>query len=206
MAKRTGKFIGLRLLPAISWLVVAGWGCAALPPCESAGDAVAADAAVLREVFPGLFPPELVIAVSDRVERPTVYGESEPPENYAGPDPAGVLLTGIYFPPGYGWPADRDISQRQWLFHEAIHLASRRNGICTAFVDQAFPDDNDPLVRWIARDPYHAAIAREEAFINLATMADPCRTDAQRAAVRDFYAAIGAGDQTTAAIATVLQA
>ena len=188
--------------------------CCCLPACSHTGMEIAGieqpaseidrAATELRAAFPGLFPADIVIAETARVQRRAVYGDPDPPEGFAGPDPEGVLPTGIYFPPGCRWPDDADISLRQWLFHESFHLVNRRTRAFAPFIDRAFPDESDPIVQWIRRDPYHATFAREEAFINLMTMADPARTAAQQAAVRDFYDEIGARQLDLAAIRTML--
>lgn len=185
-----------------------------LPACSHTGpeiagsgrtvDVLAPAVAELRVAFPGLFPADILIAETEKVPSRTVFGDPEPPEGFAGPDPSGQLPAGIYFPPDYRWPDDADISLRQWLLHECFHLVNRRTRAFVPFIDRAFPDESDPLVQWIRRDPYHATFAREEAFINLVTMADPARTPAQKAAVRDFYDHIGARQLDLAAIRTRL--
>ncbi|HOO76829.1 MAG TPA: hypothetical protein PK636_01260 [bacterium] len=147
---------------------------------------------LLRELFPGHFLPDIPVLRTDLVDRPTVYGEPDPPEGFAGPDPSGRLPSGIYLPPRDPEFFTTDISLEQWVFHEMFHLRNRRTGEYDRFIVQAFPDENDPLVQWMLRDPYHRALAREEAFINLITFADPARTDRQRKAVREWFDYIGA--------------
>ncbi len=74
-----------------------------------------------------------------------------------------------------------------------------------AFIDQAFPDELDPLVQWLKQDPYHRTFAREEAFINLITFADPTRTRSQREAVRAWYDYVGAAGKTLEQVRHILQ-
>jgi hypothetical protein len=146
----------------------------------------------MRVAFPKLFLSDVTIAEADDVERPMVFGEPDPPEGFAGPDPTGRHPLGIYLPAGRPWPASNDISREQWILHEMFHLNNRRTKAFDRFIDAAFPDESDPLVQWMLKDPYHRSFAREEAFINLVTFADPARTRAQKKAVADWYAAIGA--------------
>ena len=85
-----------------------------------------------------------------------------------------------------------------------FHLHNRRTGEYQPYVDKAFPDDNDPLLQWIKKDPYHATFAPEEAFINLITFADPPRTEAQRDAVREWFNSVGAKDKSLEEIKQIL--
>jgi len=147
----------------------------------------------LRSSFPRLFLEDARIAEADDLARPTVFGEPDPPEGFAGPDPTGTHPLGIYIPPGSENYFEGDISIEQWIFHEMFHLHNRRTHEYDVFIHQAFPDDGDPLVERIKKDPYHRTFAREEAFINLITFADEPRTPGQAIAVRDWFDSIGAG-------------
>lgn len=141
---------------------------------------------------PGHFLPDVLIAVTNDIRKPVAYGEPDPPEGFAGPDPAGRHAPGIYFPRlDQAW-FPGDISNEQWMFHEMFHLHNRRLHDYDAYVLQAFPDESDPLVKWMKRSRYHRTFAREEAFINLVTFADRPRTPEQAAAVRAWYDHAGA--------------
>ena len=159
----------------------------------------------LRTAFPGLFLPDATIQERDDIVKPTVFGEPDPPEGFAGPDPTGHLPFGIYVPVARDGMFDTDISMEQWILHEMFHLANQRARTFNAYIDRAFPTDDDPLVRWLMEDPYHRTFAREEAFLNLATFADPPRTDAQASAVRGWFDAIGAEALTIDEIRSVLR-
>ncbi|MDO8735144.1 MAG: hypothetical protein Q7K21_08315 [Elusimicrobiota bacterium] len=148
----------------------------------------------LKAAFPEHFLKDVAISLSKDIERSTVFGEPNPPEGFAGPDPAGKHRLGIYVPYNYEkWNVfSSDISLEQWIFHEMFHLHNRRTGKYNKFIAEAFPDDNDPLVQWMKKDRYHRTFAKEEAFINLITFADPVRTKNQNEAVRKFFDVTGA--------------
>jgi hypothetical protein len=150
----------------------------------------------LRRCFPRHFLPDVAIVVTSDLERPTVFGEPDPPEGFAGPDPTGRRPLGIYLPSVDKDWFPGDISNEQWVFHEMFHLHNRRIHDYEPFIQKAFPDDSDPLVQWIRRDRFHRTFAREEAFINLITFADPARTPAQREAVRQWFDYIGAAGRS----------
>ena len=158
----------------------------------------------LEKAFPKHFLEDAIIAEADDIERPMVVGEPDPPEGFAGPDPTGKYPLGIYVPANKGDFFKDDISMEQWIFHEMFHLRNRRTKEYEPFIDKAFPDDNDPLVQWLMKDPYHRTFAREEAFINLITFADPARTDSQKEAVRIWFDYVGAQDKSTEEIIQVL--
>lgn len=158
----------------------------------------------LISAFPGHFLEDATIALSDDVDRPTVFGKPDPPEGFAGPDPTGKHSFGIYVPVNWDDYFKHDISIEQWLSHEMFHLHNRRTGEYQSYVDKAFPDENDPLVQWIKKDPYHRTFAREEAFINLITFADPPSTDSQREAVREWFNYVGAKDTSLEEIKKIL--
>ena len=160
---------------------------------------------LLRQAFPDYFLPGATVKVVDDLKRPTVYGEPHPPEGFAGPDPAGRYPYGIYIPRGAAGYFKGDISIEQWIIHEMFHLRNRRSHEFDRFIKKAFPDENDPLVRWLKKDPYHRTFAPEEAFINLITFADPARTRAQKEAVREWYDYIGARGRSLAEIRKVLR-
>ncbi|HDL65047.1 MAG TPA: hypothetical protein ENH12_06630 [Proteobacteria bacterium] len=98
-----------------------------------------------------------------------------------------------------------DISIEQWIIHEMFHLRNRRDHEYDRFITLAFPDESDPLVQWIKKDPYHSTFAPEEAFINLITFADPARTDAQKKVVRQWYDQIGAQERSLEEIRGILR-
>ncbi len=148
--------------------------------------------AALKGAFPDLFLPDVVIQERDDVAKPTVYGEPDPPEGFAGPDPQGHLPLGIYVPSARAGMFETDISLEQWVLHEMFHLSNRRTGQYDSYIDAAFPTDDDPLIQWLMADPYHRTFAREEAFTNLIMFADPTRTERQRSAVRTGTDVIGA--------------
>lgn len=153
-------------------------------------------ASKLKTAFPKHFLGDAAIAQCDDISRPMVFGEPDPPEGFAGPDPTGKHLYGIYVPVNRDDFFKDDISLEQWIFHEMFHLHNRRTGEYDPYIAKAFPDDNDPLVQWLMKDPYHRTFAREEAFINLITFADPARTEAQKEAVREWFDYIGAKDKS----------
>lgn len=158
----------------------------------------------LKNAFPKHFLEDAVIAEVSDIERPMVFGEPDPPEGFAGPDPTGKYAFGIYVPvDGHDYFKD-DISIEQWIFHEMFHLRNRRVGEYKSFINKAFPDESDPLVQWIKKDPYHQTFAREEAFINLITFADPARTEPQKEAVREWFNYIGAEQKSLEEIMQVL--
>jgi hypothetical protein len=150
----------------------------------------------LKREFPNYFLSDAAIRVVADLESPTVFGEPNPPEGFAGPDPTGEYPFGIYIPRGAENYFKGDISIEQWIIHEMFHLRNRRTHEFDRFITRAFPDENDPLVQWIKKDPYHRTFAREEAFINLITFADPTRTKAQKKAVREWYDYIGARERS----------
>lgn len=160
--------------------------------------------AKLKTAFPKHFLGDAIIAKSSDITRPMVFGEPEPPEGFAGPDPTGKHKFGIYVPiKGEDFFKD-DISLEQWIFHEMFHLHNRRSKDYDPFIEKAFPDDNDPLVQWLKKDPYHKTFAREEAFINLISFADSARTDSQKEAVREWFDYIGAKDKSIEEIKSIL--
>jgi hypothetical protein len=159
----------------------------------------------LQKFFPDYFLPDAAIRVVDDLKRPTVFGEPDPPEGFAGPDPTGRHPFGIYIPRGADNYFAGDISIEQWIIHEMFHLRNRRAHEYDRFITLAFPDENDPLVQWIKKDPYHRTFAREEAFINLITFADPARTGAQKQAVREWYDQIGAKGRLLEEIRKILR-
>ena len=164
------------------------------------------DVRKLKVAFSYFFLEDFVIEISRDVERLMVYGEPNPPEGFAGPDPTGKYKQGIYVPYNYEEieTFSKDISLKQWIFHEMFHLHNRRTGEYNKFIDKAFPDENDPLVQWIKKDPYHRTFAREEAFINLITFADPARTKAQKESVRHFFNSIGSENLSIVEIKDIL--
>jgi len=158
----------------------------------------------LKNAFPKHFLADAVIAESDDIERPMVFGEPNPPEGFAGPDPTGKRSFGIYVPEKRDDLFKDDISLEQWILHEMFHLHNQRLKDYEPYIDKAFPDDNDPLIQWLMKDPYHRTFAREEAFINLISFADPARTAAQKEAVRTWFDYIGAEDKSIEEIRKVL--
>jgi len=158
----------------------------------------------LSSAFPEHFLEDATIALSNDVARPTAFGEPNPPEGFAGPDSTGKHSFGIYVPVDSDDYFKHDISMEQWLFHEMFHLYNRRTKKYQPYIDKAFPDENDRLVQWIKKDPYHATFAREEAFINLITFADPPRTEAQREAAREWFNYVGAKDKSLEEIKHIL--
>jgi len=158
----------------------------------------------LKTAFPKHFLGDAIIAESNDIERPMVFGEPEPPEGFAGPDPTGKHKFGIYVPVDRDKYFKEDISLEQWIFHEMFHLHNRRIKDYESFIDKAFPDENDPLVQWIKKDLYHQTFAREEAFINLITFADPSRTESQKEAIREWFDYIGAKDKSIEEIKSIL--
>ena len=162
--------------------------------------------AALKGAFPDLFLSDVVIQERDDLAKPTVFGEPDPPEGFAGPDPEGRLPLGIYVPSARDGMFDTDISLRQWIVHEMFHLHNRRGRQYDVYIERAFPTDDDPLVQWLMEDPYHRTFAREEAFMNLITFADPARTEAQRSAIREWYDAVGASTLSLDQVRAVLRA
>lgn len=158
----------------------------------------------LKNAFPKHFLEGVLIVQSEDIERPTVFGEPNPPEGFAGPDPSGKHPFGIYVPVNEEKFFKEDISMEQWIFHEMFHLHNRRTKEYQPFIDKAFPDENDRLVQWIKNDPYHRTFAREEAFINLITFADPSRTEVQKEAVREWFDYVGAEDKSLEEIKSIL--
>jgi len=158
----------------------------------------------LKKAFPKHFLKDATIAQSKDIERPMVFGEPNPPEGFAGPDATGKHSFGIYVPVNRKEHFKEDISMEQWIFHEMFHLHNRRNKEYEPFINKAFPDENDPLVKWLKKDPYHRTFAREEAFINLITFADPPRTKEQKEAVREWFNFIGAEDKSLEEIKEIL--
>ena len=171
-----------------------------LPPSE-----FEQSVAELKSAFPLLFLADAAIQERDDIVKPTVWGEPDPPEGFAGPDPDGRLPFGIYVPASRDGTFATDISMEQWILHEMFHLANRRAHAYDTHIDEAFPTDDDPLVQWLMEDPYHRTFAREEAFLNLVTFADPTRTDGQRHAVRAWYDAIGGSALSIDEIRNVLR-
>jgi hypothetical protein len=158
----------------------------------------------LRTAFPKHFLEDAVIAQSDDIKRPVAFGEPDPPEGFAGPDPSGKHPFGIFVPISRDKYFKDDISLEQWILHEMFHLHNRRTKEYDPYINKAFPDENDPLVQWLKKDPYHRTFAREEAFINLVSFADPARTDAQKEAVREWFDYIGAKDKSIEEIRQIL--
>lgn len=150
----------------------------------------------LKSLCPVHFLPDVVIIVTNDVKRPEVFGEPNPPEGFAGPDKTGQHPTGIYLPSVSKEWFQGDISNEQWVFHEMFHLHNRRLHDYDPFITKAFPDETDPLVKWIKRSRYHRTFAREEAFINLVSFADPARTEPQKEAVREWYNYVGATNRS----------
>ena len=160
----------------------------------------------LRTMCPRHFLPDVQITVARDLKKPMAFGEPDPPEGFAGPDPTGRHALGIYFPrldkawfPG-------DISNEQWMFHEMFHLHNRRLHDYDPFILRAFPDETDPLVKWMKRSRYHRTFAREEAFINLVTFADPPHTPAQWEVLRAWYDSTGANRYSFAELRQALNA
>ena len=159
----------------------------------------------LKVLCPVHFLPDIVIGVTNDLRRPTSFGEPNPPEGFAGPDATGRHATGIYLPRTDNEWFKGDISNLQWVFHEMFHLHNRRLHDYDVFILQAFPDETDPLVQSMKRSRYHRTFAREEAFINLITFADPARTEAQQQAVRDWYDYVGATNRSLEEIRKAMQ-
>ena len=133
-----------------------------------------------------------------------VFGEPNPPEGFAGPDQSKKHSFGIYVPANSDGYFKEDISMEQWVFHEMFHLYNRRTKEYQPFIDKAFPNENDALVQWIQKDPYHRTFAREEAFINLITFADPAKTEPQKEAVREWFNYVGAESKSLQKIKGIL--
>jgi hypothetical protein len=192
---------------AMACLLTSGTGCASTRKQQAmtAQDDLSQMVAPLKRAFPRHFLDDATIAVSADFERPIVFGEPNPPEGFAGPDPTGKHPFGIYVPPNGERYFREDISMQQWILHEMFHLHNRRTREYEPFIDQAFPDELDPLVQWLKQDPYHRTFAREEAFINLITFADPARTVSQQEAVRAWYDCVGAAGKTLEEVKYILQ-
>ena len=158
----------------------------------------------LKKTFPKHFLEDAVIAKSNQIDRPMVFGEPNPPEGFAGPDQSDKHSFGIYVPANSDGYFKEDISMEQWVFHEMFHLYNRRTKEYQPFIDKAFPDENDALVQWIQKDPYHRTFAREEAFINLITFADPAKTESQKEAVREWFDYVGAESKSLQEIRSIL--
>ena len=158
----------------------------------------------LKKTFPKHFLEDAVIAKSNQIDRPMVFGEPNPPEGFAGPDQSDKHSFGIYIPANSDGYFKEDISMEQWVFHEMFHLYNRRTKEYQPFIDKAFPDENDALVQWIRKDPYHRTFAREEAFINLITFADPAKTELQKEAVREWFNYVGAESKSLQEIKGIL--
>ena len=158
----------------------------------------------LKKAFPKHFLEDAVIAKSNQIDRPMVFGEPNPPEGFAGPDQSDKHSFGIYVPANSDGYFKEDISMEQWVFHEMFHLFNRRTKEYQPFIEMAFPDENDALVQWIQKDPYHRTFAREEAFINLITFADPAKTESQKEAVREWFDYVGAERKSLQEIRSIL--
>ena len=180
--------------------------CAWLAPMAFSGE-VPFETSIenLKALCPLHFLPDMVIGVTNDLRRPTSFGEPDPPEGFAAPDPTGRHATGIYLPHTDKEWFKGDISNEQWVFHEMFHLHNRRLHDYDAFILRAFPDETDPLVQWMKRSRYHRTFAREEAFINLITFADPARTEAQQQAVREWYNYVGATNHPLEEIRKAMQ-
>ena len=76
----------------------------------------------LKTTFPKHFLEDAVIAKSNHIDRPMVFGEPNPPEGFAGPDQSGRHSFGVYVPNN-----SEDISMEQWVFHEMFHLYNQKN-------------------------------------------------------------------------------
>ena len=158
----------------------------------------------LKKTFPKHFLEDAVIAKSDHIDRPMVFGEPNPPEGFAGPDQSGKHSFGVYVPNNNDNYFREDISMEQWVFHEMFHLYNRRTKEYQPFIDKAFPDEKDALVQWIQKDPYHRTFAKEEAFINLITFADPAKTKPQQEAIREWFDYVGAKRKSLQEIRSIL--
>ena len=80
----------------------------------------------LKKTFPKHFLEDAVIAKSNQIDRPMVFGEPNPPEGFAGPDQSDKHSFGIYVPANSDGYFKEDISMEQWVFHEMFHLYNRR--------------------------------------------------------------------------------
>lgn len=194
------------MILAMTWLFILMTGCANKKHQEEAvmRDDFAQMVSELKSAFPKHFLEDSVIAELDDINRPMVYGEPNPPEGFAGPDPSGKHPFGVYVPVNRDDYFKEDISMEQWIFHEMFHLYNRRTKEYEPFIDKAFPDENDPLVQWMKNDPYHRTFAREEAFINLITFADATRTKPQKEAVREWFDYVGAEGKSLEEIKKIL--
>jgi hypothetical protein len=171
---------------------------------ETAAKGIEQIVSKLKIAFPKHFLEDAVIVQSDDIDRPMVFGEPDPPEGFAGPDPTGRHSFGIYVPVNRDDYFKDDISVEQWILHEMFHLHNRRTEEYDPYIDKAFPDESDPLVQWLKKDPYHRTFAREEAFINLISFADPPRTEAQSEAIREWFDYVGAKDKPLEEIKKIL--
>ena len=133
----------------------------------------------LKTTFPKHFLEDAVIAKSDYIDRPMVFGEPNPPEGFAGPDQSGRHSFGVYVPNN-----SEDISMEQWVFHEMFHLYNRRTKEYQPFIDMAF--------------------AKEETFINLITFADLAKTKPQQEAIREWFDYVGAKKKSLQEIRSIL--
>ncbi len=190
----------LKIIAAGVWV----WG-AWLQGSLCAAPAFEASIAELRSLCPVHFLADVAIQATNDVKRPTVCGEPDPPEGFAGPDETGRHPLGIYLPRADKEWFPGDISNLQWVFHEMFHLHNRRLHDYEPFIAKAFPDETDPLVKWMKRSRYHRTFAREEAFINLITFADPARTGPQQEAVREWFDYVGATNRPLEELRKALQ-
>ena len=138
----------------------------------------------LKKTFPKHFLEDAVIAKSDLIDRPMVFGEPNPPEGFAGPDQSGKHSFGVYVPNENDDYFREDISMEQWIFHEMFHLYNRRTKEYQPFIDKAF--------------------AKEETFINLITFADPAKTKPQQEAIREWFDYVGAKRKSLQEIRSIL--
>ena len=207
MQRSRGALLVVAVVGAVTLgLGVSSVGCGSRAPRQQAAPTeFEQSVASLRRAFPDLFLPDVAVQERDDIAKPIVFGEPDPPEGFAGPDPRGRLPFGIYVPAARDGMFETDISMEQWIVHETFHLSNRRTRQYDTHIDTAFPTDDDPLVQWLMKDPYHRTFAREEAFLNLVTFADPARTEGQRSAVRDWYDAIGASALSLDEIRAVLR-
>lgn len=166
------------------------------PSSFSGEPAFEASIAEMKRLCPVHFLADVAIQATNDVKRPTVFGEPDPPEGFAGPDETGRHPLGIYLPRADKEWFPGDISNQQWVFHEMFHLHNRQLHDYDSFIAQAFPDESDPLVKWMKRSRYHRTFAREEAFINLITFADPARPGPQQEAVRAWFDYVGATNRS----------
>ena len=138
----------------------------------------------LKKTFPKHFLEDAVIAKSNHIDRPMVFGEPNPPEGFAGPDQSGKHSFGVYVPNENDDYFREDISMEQWIFHEMFHLYNRRTKEYQPFIDKAF--------------------AKEETFINLITFADLAKTKPQQEAIREWFDYVGAKRKSLQEIRSIL--